>query len=119
MHQPTADANHERTSKHPTKLDECEVPRANSHTAFVALEKFTVRLGELFDRFFFLRVCLNYPHRGNSLLQCGEVRTNTFTHRQVGLVGVALKLNGRGNEQRHHQQSNYCQLPTQGKQHKK
>ena len=106
MHQPTANADHERASEHATKLDECEVPRTNAHAAFVALEKLAVRLGELFDCFFFLCVGLNYPHRGDSLLQRGEVCANTFAHREVRLVGVALKLDGRGNEQRHHQQSN-------------
>ena len=106
MHQPAADADHERASEHAAKLDECEVPRTNAHAAFVALEKLTVRLGELFDRFFFLCVGLNYPHRGDSLLQCGKICANAFAHREVCLVGVALKLDRRSNEQRHHQQSN-------------
>ena len=119
MHQPTANADHERASEHASKLDEREVPRTNAHAAFVALEKLAVRLGELFDCFFFLCISLDYPNRGDSLLQCGEICANAFAHREVRLVGVALKLDGCGNEQRHHQQSNDGQLPTQCEQHKK
>ena len=86
MHQPTPDTHHESSGDHTRKLDQTEVPGADTNTAHMAVKQRAIRFFKTLDLVIFLGISLNHAHGRNALLQCAEVLPDSLAHCEIRRV---------------------------------
>jgi len=111
VHEPTADADHERRGDHAGEFDQAEVPRADANAAHVAVEERTIRALEALDLIVFLGVCLNDAHGRDAFLQRPEVLSDAFAHGEICSVRVALELHRRNDNHREDDEYDQREVP--------